>query len=80
MAMQRALEIFIQHGRDTPEMDDFLQACLNMPCECTEMNEMTGVPCTRCDEVWYNPEYWQIRQIKFKLRAVNKHFAARFET
>ena len=78
MAALRALEIFVKHG-EKPEIDEFLQVCLNLPCNCTEQDELAGDTfCTACDEKWTSPEEWQNKQIKFKVRTLNKHLSSLF--
>ena len=78
MAALRALEIFVKHG-EKPEIDEFLQVCLNLPCNCTEQDELAGDTfCTACDEKWTSPELWQNKQIKFKVRTLNTHLSSFF--
>ena len=81
MTTLQALEIFVQYG-EKPEINDCLQMCLNLPCECMEYCSQHGdlyeKTCTHCDEKGKSPEEWQNKQIKFKVRTLNKHLSSLF--
>ena len=79
MANLQALEIFVNHD-EKPEIDTFLQVCLNLPCNCTEEYKLAGLLCTQCEEKWLSPEEWQYKQIKSKVRTLNKQLSSLFTT
>ena len=70
-----ALEIYVKHGFK-PEIESYMQFCLNSPCRCDETLLDAGIVCIRCDEVWQNQgNDWKNVELKFKLRTASKRFS-----
>ena len=49
--MERALRIVRENIQPHEKIDDYAIFCDFAPCVCTEMHNLTGMLCTRCDEI-----------------------------